>query len=181
MKAFAVLTPADRVFAGRYRPAPKRAQALRPLAAALVIGALAWPERSNAEVEVIELDSQRWYEAEDRAVARELVSPRNSSAERLSIAEIIVPVGVTVTPHHHLMEEIYHIVEGEGVVMVEDATRRVGPGDTVVIAPHEWHNIHNDGEIDIRMLVTCAPAWAPEHLIFERDAMPTDAGMPSEQ
>lgn len=178
MKAIVVKAPNSQTFAGRDRLARRAPRGLRHVAAAFVIGALALPEHGSAEVEVIELDSQPWYEAEDRAVARELVSPRNSSAERLSIAEIIVPVGVTVTPHHHMMEEIYHIVDGEGVVMVEDATRRVGPGDTVVIAPHEWHNIHNDGEIDIRMLVTCAPAWAPEHLIFERDAMPTDAGVP---
>lgn len=118
------------------------------------------------------LAAQPWYEAEDRAVARELASPRNSSAEALSIAEIVVPPGVEVRPHHHVMEEVYHVVAGEGLMMVEDAMRVVGAGDTVVIRPHEWHNIANRGEAELRLIVTCAPAWAPEHLIFERDAMP---------
>lgn len=125
-------------------------------------------------VEVIARDTQPWYEAADRAVARELASPRNSSAERLSIAEIRVPPGVTVRPHHHLMEEIYHVVSGEGVMMVEDAERRIVPGDTVVIAPHAWHNVRNPTDQDLLLVVTCAPAWAPEHLIFERDRMPGD-------
>jgi mannose-6-phosphate isomerase-like protein (cupin superfamily) len=131
---------------------------------------------AKAEIEVIAIDDQPWYVAEDRAVARELISPRNSSAARMSIAEIIVPEGVIVTPHHHVMEEVYHIVEGEGLVMIEDEVTRVRAGDSVVIAPHQWHNIRNDGEAEIRMLVTCVPAWAPEHLIFDRDAMPADAG-----
>lgn len=128
----------------------------------------------RADVEVIELDMQPWYEAEDRAVARELVSPRNSSAQAMSIAEIVVPPGVAVRPHHHVMEEVYHVLEGEGVMMVEDQTRVVMPGDSVVIEPHEWHNIRNDGESPLRMFVTCAPAWAPEHLIFERERMPEE-------
>ncbi|MEQ8514002.1 MAG: cupin domain-containing protein [Chromatocurvus sp.] len=128
----------------------------------------------RAEVEVIELDMQLWYEAEDRAVARELVSPRNSSAQAMSIAEIVVPPGVVVRPHHHAMEEVYHVLAGEGLMMVEDQTRVVVPGDSVVIEPHEWHNIRNDGASPLRMFVTCAPAWAPEHLIFERERMPEE-------
>jgi len=118
--------------------------------------------------EVIQLADQRWYEAEDRAVARELVSPRNSSTESLSIAEIVVPAGVTVRPHRHHMEEVYHVLAGEGVVMVEDRTQTEGPGDTVLIPPHAWHNIVNADDAELRLHVTCVPAWAPEHLIFER-------------
>jgi mannose-6-phosphate isomerase-like protein (cupin superfamily) len=131
--------------------------------------------RAVAEVEIVHLEEQDWYEAEDRAVARELVSPRNSSAEAMSIAEIVVPPGVVIRPHHHMMEEVYHIVAGEGVVMVEDETAVVRPGDSVIIAPHQWHNVRNEGEAELRMIVTCAPAWAPEHLIFDREAMPGDA------
>jgi len=118
--------------------------------------------------EVIHLADQPWYEAEDRAVARELVSPRNASTEALSIAEIRVPPGVTVRPHRHHMEEVYHVLAGEGVVMVEDRTQSVVAGDTVLIPPQAWHNIVNAGETELRLHVTCVPAWAPEHLIFER-------------
>lgn len=123
-------------------------------------------------VEVISLDAQPWYEAEDRAVAREIVSPRNSSVTSMSIAEIRVPAGVEVRPHHHLMEEVYHVVAGTGVMMVEDETRVIGVGDTVVIAPHQWHNVRNDSDVLLELVVTCAPAWAPEHLIFDREARP---------
>lgn len=125
-----------------------------------------------AEVERIAVDLQPWYVAEDRAIARELISPRNSRAESMSIAEIVVPPGVEVSPHHHMMEEVYHVLEGEGVVMVEDELTVVKAGDSVVIRPHEWHNVRNEGEIPLRMYVTCAPAWAPEHLMFKREPAP---------
>lgn len=125
-------------------------------------------------LQVIKIADQPWYEAEDKAVAREIASPRNSKAERMSIAEIIIPAGVEVVPHHHLMEEVYYIVSGSGTMMVDDETAVVQAGESVVIAPHQWHTIRNHTDEELRMIVTCAPSWAPEHLIFERDERPEE-------
>jgi len=133
------------------------------------------PSASEPEppvLEVVKLADQTWYEAEDKAVAREIASPRNSKLERMSIAEIIIPAGVEVVPHHHIMEEVYYIVSGEGTMMVEDEFLIVGAGESVIISPHQWHNIRNHTEVELRMIVTCAPAWAPERLIFDRSKMP---------
>ncbi|MEM1229855.1 MAG: cupin domain-containing protein [Pseudomonadota bacterium] len=135
----------------------------------IAIGFAMFPSTLMANsVEVIKLEDQPWYEAEDKAIAREIVSPRNSSAKSLSIAEIKIPVGIEVVPHHHKMEEIYHVVSGSGLMMVEDRYQQIEAGDTVVIAPHQWHNIKNNGDEELRLVVTCVPAWAPEHLKFER-------------
>jgi mannose-6-phosphate isomerase-like protein (cupin superfamily) len=153
---------------------PAATVALSLLAALCAVPAAQATDAAPSDVEVVVLADQPWYEAEDRAVARELVSPRNSSVEEMSIAEIRVPPGVTIRPHHHHMEEVYHLVEGEGVVMVDDARRRVRAGETVVIPPHAWHNIENNSDADLRMIVTCVPAWAPEHLTFDRDARPAE-------
>lgn len=119
-------------------------------------------------LQIVNVEDQPWYEAEDKAVAREIASPRNSKLEKMSIAEIIIPSGVAVVPHHHMMEEVYYIVSGEGTMMVEDETAIVRAGQSVVIAPHQWHNIVNHTENELRLIVTCAPSWAPEHLLFER-------------
>ena len=119
-------------------------------------------------VEVVKLEDQPWYHAEDKAVAREIISPRNSSVESMSIAEIKIPVGVEIVPHHHVIEEVYHVVSGTGLMMVEDELQQLVPGDTVVIAADEWHNIKNNGDEELLLVVTCVPAWAPEHLKFER-------------
>ncbi|MEM7790259.1 MAG: cupin domain-containing protein [Verrucomicrobiota bacterium] len=126
------------------------------------------PEIKTSRIQIVDVNEQPWYEAADRAIAREIASPRNSKAERMSIAEIVIPAGVAVIPHHHLMEEVYHIVEGEGTMMVEDETAIIRKGQSVIIAPHEWHSITNHTDKELRLIVTCAPAWAPEHLKFER-------------
>ncbi len=119
-------------------------------------------------LEVIQVSTQPWYEAEDRAVAREIASPRNSRARQLSIADIIIPAGVSVKPHYHeVIEEIYYVVAGSGVMTVEDRTRRIGPGDAVVILPGERHSVANDTDSELRLIVTCTPPWTPESLKFD--------------
>jgi len=122
----------------------------------------------DSSVVVVKLGEQAWYEAEDKAVAREIISPRNSSVESMSIAEIKVPVSVEVVPHHHVMEEVYHVISGTGLMMVEDSYQQLVAGDTVVIKPHQWHNIRNNGDEELLLVVTCVPTWAPELLQFER-------------
>ena len=123
---------------------------------------------SPTNIEVVSLEAQSWYEADDRAVARELVSPRNSRAQRVSIADIIIPVGVTVKPHYHReIEEIYHIVGGSGVMLLNGQEQAVSKGDTVVVLPNERHGIRNDAEVELRMLVTCTPPWTPDCMIFD--------------
>jgi mannose-6-phosphate isomerase-like protein (cupin superfamily) len=123
-------------------------------------------------LQIVTLADQPWYEAEDRAVAREIASPRNSKLKSMSIAEIKIPAGVEVVPHHHVMEEVYYIVAGEGTMMVEDEEAIVKAGQSVVIAPHQWHNIRNHTDTELRLIVTCVPAWAPEFLEFDRSTIP---------
>jgi mannose-6-phosphate isomerase-like protein (cupin superfamily) len=137
-------------------------------------GAEADDPEAHPTLEVVVLSEQPWYEAEDRAVAREIASPRNSKLEQMSIAEIKIPAGVSVVPHHHEMEEVYYIVAGEGTMMVEDETRIVRAGESVVLAPHQWHNITNHTDEELRMIVVCAPSWAPEKLQFDRSTIPVD-------
>ncbi len=119
-------------------------------------------------LEVVAVERQPWYTAEDKAVAREIASPRNSRARQLSIADIIIPAGVAVKPHYHeVIEEIYYVTAGSGLMTVAGRSRRIGVGDAVVIRPGERHSVHNDTGADLRMIVTCTPPWTPESLKFD--------------
>lgn len=116
----------------------------------------------------VRLGDQPWSVADDHAVAREMVSPRNSRATRLSIADIRIPPGVAVRPHRHeVIEEVYHVVSGTGWMTVAGKGLRIAPGDSVVILPGERHDVVNDGAEDLRLVVTCTPPWTPECLVFD--------------
>lgn len=119
-------------------------------------------------MEVINIEKQPWMTADDHAVARQIVSPTNSRAKQVSIADIIVPAGVTIRKHHHaVIEEIYYVTAGEGIMWLNGATQKVGVGDAVVIRPGDVHSISNPTRTDLRMIVTCTPAWTPDCLLFD--------------
>jgi mannose-6-phosphate isomerase-like protein (cupin superfamily) len=118
-------------------------------------------------IEVVNIEKQPWATADDHAVARQIVSPSNSRAQTMSIADIIVPPGVEIRRHHHkVIEEVYYITAGEGIMYLNGATKHVGVGDAIVIRPGDIHSIRNPTKSDLRMIVTCVPPWTPDCLIF---------------
>src|SRR5215467_9232159 len=78
---------------------------------------------------------------------RPLIDRTTSPINQCSLAEEILPPGATVTPHHHeVIEEIYYIIEGDGVMKIDDEDRGVGPGDAIYIPRFSRHTMTNTGE-----------------------------------
>jgi mannose-6-phosphate isomerase-like protein (cupin superfamily) len=119
------------------------------------------------EMRLIARDDVRPFVGDDGAIVRELASPRNSSLTRHSLAEIRHPPGTASQEHFHTeAEEVYYVVEGQGGVRVDGETRPIGPGDVVIIAPGERHKVWAEGESDLVLLVTCAPAYSVDEVVF---------------
>jgi mannose-6-phosphate isomerase-like protein (cupin superfamily) len=133
-----------------------------------------WPALSQApkppaqtSIEVVNIEKQPWSTAADNAVARQIVSPSNSRAQKISMADIIIPPGIEVKRHHHpVAEEIYYITSGEGIMWMNGASRHVGKGDAIVIRPGDVHSFLNNTKADVRMIVTSTPAWTPESIVM---------------
>jgi len=117
---------------------------------------------------VVSISTQAWYVAPDKAEAREYMSPRNSRAQQMSIADIKIPPRGNVTRHRHIMEEVYYVVSGEGIMEINGVEQRLRKGDAVCILPNERHSIRNPAKkTTLRLTVTCTPPWRPELLIFD--------------
>ena len=94
---------------------------------------------------------------------RPLIDRTTSPVNQCSLAEEILPPGSSVTPHYHaVMEEIYYIIEGQGVMRINDEEREVGDGDTIYIPRFSRHTLSNTGDRPIRMLMVCGPAFIYE-------------------
>jgi mannose-6-phosphate isomerase-like protein (cupin superfamily) len=105
--------------------------------------------------------------AQDKAMVRELVSPRNSSIKSQSIAEVRIPSGESVLEHfHEKTEEVYYILSGRGQMYVDGETETVGSGDAIIILPGQRHKIANNCEEDLVMLVVCSPSYSDEDQIL---------------
>ena len=121
-------------------------------------------------MEIINRRSCKEFVAQDEAVVRELVSPRNSSLKNQSIAEVIIPIGMTIREHYHKKtEEVYYIISGKGEMYIDGETEIVGKGDSIVILPEQKHKITSIGDEDLIMFVTCSPSYTDEDQIIIDD------------
>ena len=103
------------------------------------------------------------YITKDGSEIRELLHPSTHTVRNQSLAEAVVPPGTTTLLHRHRQsEEIYHVTQGRGVMTLGDAQFVIGPGDSILIAPGTAHCVSNDGEVPLRILCCCAPAYAHE-------------------
>ncbi|OGP55465.1 MAG: hypothetical protein A2Y65_11865 [Deltaproteobacteria bacterium RBG_13_52_11] len=101
------------------------------------------------------------YATKDSSIIRELMHPAIHGNHKQSLAEAIVPVGSTTLLHRHLQtEEIYHIIDGAGVMVLGDEQFDVIVGDTVCIMPGTPHQVTNTGAIPLRLMCCCSPAYA---------------------
>jgi mannose-6-phosphate isomerase-like protein (cupin superfamily) len=103
----------------------------------------------------------------DGSEIRELAGPAWTPAEAQSLAEATIPAGGATTAHYHVRtEEIYYLTHGSGLLRLGEEERAVTAGDCVVIAPGVEHKLTNTGDVPIRLLCCCAPAYSHEDTVL---------------
>ena len=99
----------------------------------------------------------------DGSQIRELMHPTQHGNHAQSFAEAIVAPGAKTQLHlHRVTEEIYHITQGAGTMTLGTQQFAVAVGDTICIAPGTPHCIACVGEVALKILCACAPAYAHE-------------------
>src|SRR3990172_2948145 len=63
-----------------------------------------------------------------------------------------------VEPHtHRIQEQIYHVVDGEGLMELDGERRVMRAGDYAFVPPGVEHAIYNTGRTDLTFFVVTAP------------------------
>jgi len=107
------------------------------------------------------------FTTKDGSEIRELLAHRNSAITNQSLAEARLPAGAKTMPHYHpITEEIYFLTEGSGLMQVEGELRDVGPGDAIAIPPGARHQITNTGDVALKLLCCCAPAYEHDDTVI---------------
>ena len=118
-------------------------------------------------MEVVNRNEVQPFITKDTAEVREILNPRNSSLQNQSLAEARVAFGKATLEHYHSnSEEIYYILEGQGMMKIEEEIREIGSGDGIVIPPGKRHKIWNSGEGELVFLCCCSPAYTDEDTIM---------------
>ena len=118
-------------------------------------------------MKVNQLSAQAPFVTADGSTIRSLLDRTNAPVARQSLAEAAVPAGGATQRHYHrLSEEFYFLLEGRGTMEIDGETRKVGPGDAILIPAGAWHQITADTGETLRFLCCCAPPYAHEDTYF---------------
>jgi len=75
------------------------------------------------------------------------------------VRDLTLYPGSTIGEHLHTGdEEIYFIISGSGVMVVDGEERLVGPGSAILTQSGSHHGLRNEGTEDLRIFVVCAQA-----------------------
>ena len=103
------------------------------------------------------------FTAGDGCTLRELLHPDKADlALRYSLAHAVVRPGQTTQPHRLTTSEVYYVLEGRGVMHINDEAAELRPGQAVYIPPRAAQFIHNPGASDLVFLCIVDPAWRKE-------------------
>jgi len=103
------------------------------------------------------------YTTKDGSEIRELMHPDLHRVRNQSLAEAIVRVNAATLLHRHMKtEELYHISQGNGIMILGQESFDIKTGDTICIPPGTPHMVKNTGSISLKMLCCCSPAYSHE-------------------
>ncbi|MBW3624668.1 MAG: cupin domain-containing protein [Armatimonadetes bacterium] len=107
--------------------------------------------------------------AGDHTLLRELLSPHHDPIEaRYSLAVARIGPGLSSSPHALLTTEVYYLIQGKGIMVIDGEEREVGPGDAVYIPPRAVQYLRNTGEEEIVFICIVDPAWrAEDEIVYE--------------
>jgi mannose-6-phosphate isomerase-like protein (cupin superfamily) len=87
-----------------------------------------------------------------------LVRPENADTEYLDFRISSYQPKAHVEPHaHKIQEQIYYVIEGEGLMEIAGQRTIVRPDTVIFIPPGISHAIYNTGLVDLKFLVITSP------------------------
>ena len=93
------------------------------------------------------------------ALSKALVGPANSGSERIDFRISRYAPNAYVAEHvHKVQEQVYYVLEGEGVLTLDDESRLMRPHDYVYVPAGVRHSFTNTGLAGLVFIVVTTPA-----------------------
>ena len=92
------------------------------------------------------------------ALSKPLVRPENAATRHIDYRiSMYQPMAYVKKHAHKVQEQVYHVLEGEGLMEIDNETRVVRKHDVIFLAPGVEHSIANSGLTDLVFLVVTSP------------------------
>ena len=94
------------------------------------------------------------HNGEGSIVFREIFKKDNFKSSIQFLHETEILPNSTIGYHKHEgNEEIYYIISGKGLMMVDNYEKEVGPGDAIITQSGSSHGLKNTGSTNLKILV----------------------------
>jgi len=104
---------------------------------------------------------------QDGTLIRQIYHPHNTlNGIRYSLAHFSIGVGKKSNLHKMKTSEIYYILEGEGILHIDDEAHSVSKDQAVFVPPMSKQFIENTGKKELKFLCIVDPAWKQEDEIL---------------
>jgi mannose-6-phosphate isomerase-like protein (cupin superfamily) len=92
------------------------------------------------------------------AYSKMLVRPEATGSKRIDYRVSVYQPRAYVKPHRHrIQEQVYHVLDGEGLMELDGRRTVVRKDDVIFIPPGVQHAIYNTGMTDLRFVVVTSP------------------------
>ena len=92
------------------------------------------------------------------AYSKMLVRPEPTGSKILDYRISVYQPKAYVKPHRHkVQEQVYHVLDGEGLMELDGSRTVVRKDDVIFIPPGVEHAIYNTGMGDLRFVVVTSP------------------------
>jgi len=98
------------------------------------------------------------------AIICDLLNPQHVKNEiRYSLAYVTLQHEKSTLPHIMKTSEVYYILEGNGILHINDESDNVKVGDTIFVSSNSKQYIENVGSGDLKFLCIVDPAWKKDN------------------
>ena len=92
------------------------------------------------------------------ALSKALVRPETVGSRQIDYRiSTYQPMAYVERHVHKVQEQIYHVIDGEGLMEIDDERRVVRKHDVIFIPPGAWHAMYNTGLGDLTFIVVTTP------------------------
>ena len=92
------------------------------------------------------------------ALSKALVRPETVGSRQLDYRiSTYQPMAYVERHAHKVQEQIYHVLDGEGLMQIDGERKVVRRHDVIFLPPGVWHSIRNTGLGDLTFIVVTTP------------------------
>jgi mannose-6-phosphate isomerase-like protein (cupin superfamily) len=92
------------------------------------------------------------------ALSKPLVMPQTAAARHLDYRiSLYQPMAFVELHSHEIQEQVYHVLEGEGLMHIDGKPQVVRKHDVIFLPPGVKHDIANTGLVDLVFIVVTSP------------------------